>query len=258
MPSQERPVRPLPLWLKGLGSVFAIWHLVAIGLMALEAQSGPWPAPPPMGISHQLGPQFARVLFNAGSEDTQQRSGFRPFHLYLRGLQMTNLVSNEQQPNAVYLSVELRDHAGKTFKTVKLPDDRANLWVRHRQSILVRGLSEDQPLPPPSTEKIPAVGAERTMIEFWEMTEPGVLRISKKPQNQVPANMPVHRPSEAAKILTETYLRHLCREYDAASAELVRHHRMKPMVARWILPGDPPPDEMMEIKSYFGVHRREQ
>jgi hypothetical protein len=70
--------------------------------------------------------------------------------------------------------------------------------------------------------------------------------------------MPVHRPSEAGKILAESYLRHLCREHNAASAELVRHHRNKLMVARWILPGDPPAEEMMEIKSHFGVYRREQ
>jgi hypothetical protein len=108
------------------------------------------------------------------------------------------------------------------------------------------------------TEKIPAEGGAPAQVEFWEMREPGVLRLSKKPANEVPAGQPVHRPSEAGKILAESYMRYLCRENNAASAELIRHHRMRPLPVLWIIPGEPAPDTFTEFKSHFGVYRREE
>jgi hypothetical protein len=212
-------------------------------------------------VGNQIGPAFARSLFDAGTPNAEGRPGFKPFQAYLRGLQMTNnyhFLSNVPASNAVFIEVQLKDANGVTYQTLNFPDEKANFWVRHRQSVLVRGLSEDQPLPPQPIERIAPAGAGPVLVEFWEMAEPGVLRLSHKPANQVPTNQPVHRPSDAGKILAESYLRYLCRTHNAASAELIRHHRAPVMPALWVIPGNPPPDAFTEIKSHFGVYRREQ
>jgi DnaJ-class molecular chaperone len=38
------------------------------------------------------------------------------------------------------------------LQTIKIPEDGANCWVRHRQSLLARALAEDQPVEPPQGE----------------------------------------------------------------------------------------------------------
>ena len=249
MSSHSSP-RPLPLWLKAGASAFAIWHLFAVGLWALAARNGPWPAPPPMGVDHQVGPHFATSISTRVT-----------FPAYLKPLRMTHnyhFASNEPAQNAVYIEVQLKNDTGTVFKTLKFPDDKANFWVRHRQSVLVRGISDDQPLPPQITEKIAPAGQTPTLVEFWEMTEPGNLRLVKRPANEVPTDRPVHHRSEAGKILAESYMRYLCREHNAASAELIRHHRTPLMPGLWFVPSDPPADAFTEIKSHFGEYRREQ
>jgi hypothetical protein len=246
MSDPTTPARPLPLWLKAAGSAFALWHVFAVGLWALAARSGPWPAPPPMGVDQQVGPMFATSIATNVA-----------FPTYLKPLRMTHnyhFASNEPAQNAVFLEVNLKNDAGAVIKTLKFPDDRANFWVRHRQSVLVRGLAEDQPLPPQITEKIAPAGQGPVLVEFWDMTEPGVLRLAKKPSNQVPTDRPVHHPSDAARVLAAAYVRHLCREHQAASAEIIRHHRTPVLPAFWFMPNDPPPDAFAEIKSYFGEY----
>lgn len=250
MSSQSDTPRPLPSWLKFVGSMFAVWHLLAVGMWALSARSGPWPAPPPYGVSEQEGPQFATSI-----------SGHVTFPFYLKPLRMTHnyhFASNEPANNAVFIEVNLKNEMGIVVKTLKFPDDKANFWVRHRQRVLVRGLSEDQPLPPQPTEKIAPAGQVAKPVEFWEMTEPGIFRLSKKPANQVPQDRPVDRPSDAGKVLAESYMRYLCREHNASSAELIRHHRAPIMPYLWFIPGEPPADAFSETKNYFGEYRRDQ
>lgn len=264
MPSTPlKTARPLPGWLKVGGSAFAVWHLLAVALLALEARSGPWPAPPPIGVSQQEGPQFARVLFDANFTVPAAggRREVRPMQEYLRALRMTHnyhFASNEPAQNAVFVEVQLKDDTGTVIKTLKFPDDNANFYVRHRQSVLVRGLAEDQPVQAQGTERIAPKGEMPKLVEYWDSTEPGVLRLVKKFPNQVPQDRPVHRPSDAGKILAESYMRYLCREHGAASASLVRHHRSPVMPVLWFIPGDPPAENFVEIKSYFGEYRREQ
>ena len=90
------------------------------------------------------------------------------------------------------------------------------------------------------------------------MTEPGVLRLVEKPGNEVPTDRPVHRPSDSGKTLAESYMRYLCREHKAASAELIRVHRPPVMPGLWFIDGEPAPDTFTEIKTYYGEYRREQ
>ena len=249
MSSKTNTARPLPLWLKAGGSAFALWHILAVGMLALAHRSGPWPAPPPIGVDHQEGPQFAKVLSNSVT-----------FPTYIQPLRMTNnyhFVSNEPGMNALFIEVHLKNEQGVVFKTLKFPDDKANFWVRHRQNVVVRGLAGDQPVQVPITERLAPAGQSPRLYEFWEMTPQGELKLSKKPGNQVPVDRNPFRPSDGAKVLAESYMRHLCKKHNAASAELVRHHRDPVMPVLWFLPQAPPPETFLEIKSYFGEYRRD-
>src|SRR5262245_40086030 len=126
-----------------------------------------------------------------------------------------HFASNEPAQNAVFLAVNLKNDACIVVKWLRIASCKANFWLRQRQSVLVHGLAEDQPLPPQTTEKIAPAGKGPALVEFWEMTEPGVLRLVKKPSNQVPTDRPVHHPSDAGKVLAAAYVRHLCREHNA-------------------------------------------
>jgi hypothetical protein len=237
--------RPLPIPLMVAGSVFAIVHLLAIGLYVLAAQSGPWPTNFGMA-SDSPGPKFATEV-----------SGRITYPYYLQPLRMTHnyhFNSNRPLPFAAYFEVHLKDEKGNVYQTLKFPDPKANFWVRHRQAILAQGLAEDQPVQL-GTEVIPAPGAAMPMVEIWEPGEGGVLKLVQKPQHLVPRNKPVVRPTEWSKLLAQSYMRYLCNEHQATSAELVRHSR------EVIMPQDlfvPRPDAFNELKSNFGEYRREQ
>jgi hypothetical protein len=243
--SQTNAPRPLPMPLILGGSVFAVGHLLAIGLLALAAPSGPWPMG--AGSSDSPGPQFAGAI----------TSNFTYPH-YLQHLRMTHnyhFNSNRPAPFAAYFEVHLKDDQGTVFKKLKFPDDKANFWVRHRESILAQGLAEDQPVQL-GTEVIAAPGKAAPTIEIWDKDKKdnNVLKLTQKLQNEVPRNPPPVRPSEWSKLLAQSYMRYLCKEYGAHSAELVRHSR------ELIMPQDmfvPRPDGFNELQSHFGEYRRE-
>ena len=241
--------RPLPIWLKFAGSAFAIGHLLAIGLYALAAESGPWPYN--AGNSPSPGPQFATSL----------TWGFG-YPYYLRPLRLTNdyhFVSNRPAEFAVYFQVHLKNQLGEV-RTLKFPDEKANFWVRHRQEILAQHLVPDQRLPPRGNRRLPGLGQEVPTVEVWVRDGEATLRLKQVDENDESLrNAEVDHPTEKAKALVRSYLRYLSREHKADSAELVRHSR--PMV----LPMDtmphmfmPRPAELFqELKSHFGEYRRE-
>jgi hypothetical protein len=226
-----------------VGSVFAVAHLLAVGLFALAAQSGPWPTN--FGASESPGPAFAGEI-----------STKITYPYYLQPLRMTHnyhFGSNRPPQFAAYFEVQLKDERGMVFKTLTFPDEKANFWVRHRQSILAQGLAEDQPVQLGS--EVLGKGGEIPVIEIWEMGEGQTLHLVKKQKNLVPRDRPVVRPSEWSKLLAQSYMRHLCKEYQADSAELIRHSR------ELVMPMDmfvPRPDALNELKSNFGEYRREQ
>jgi hypothetical protein len=226
------------------GSVFAVGHLLAIGMLALAAPSGPWPTN--FGTSDSPGPQFAAAV----------TSNITYPH-YLQHLRMTHnyhFNSNRPAQFAAYFEVQLKNDQGDVVKTLKFPDDKANFWVRHRESILAQGLAEDQPVQL-GTEVIAAPGKAAPTIEIWEDDKGGVLRLTHKPQHMIARDRPVVKPSEWSKVLAQSYMRYLCKEHGAHSAELVRHSR------ELIMPMDmfvPRPDVFKELKSHFGEYRREK
>jgi hypothetical protein len=239
----------VPAWLKAVGSLVALGHLLAIAIYALAARSGPWPAPMPPFVDTQVGPQFARSI-----------SGV-VYPAYLKPLHLTldyHFASNRTGMNTVSFEVRLKNEQGEVFDTLKFPDDKANFWVRHRQSILARGLGDDQPVQTAGPIKIAPVGKNAATIEIWKIKQPGELVLTEVDKN-APQENNAMRPSDLSKELAQSYVRYLCREHKAASAELIRHHRDPLMPFFWFMPAPnmPPPESFLTTKSHFGEFRRE-
>jgi hypothetical protein len=203
----------VPTWLIWLGSLAIVFHLGAVSVNALAAPSGPWPGGD--------GDQIVRpplIFFKAD----------RLVADYLQPIRMTtnyHLLANRVPGNpGVTLEFRLKDEEGKEIGTVKLPDENANAWVRHRQSLLTTVFGEDQRLAPPQSEIIAAPGREVPNVQFWEM-EKGQLRLKTVSINQIPRDHPVSGPNDFTFLCARSYARYLCRTYGAAKVEIVRHHQ---------------------------------
>ena len=234
--------------MKIAGSIVALGHLGAVALLALAAQNGPWPAPAPIYRDMMVGPKFA-------TEPTANLT----YPAYLKPLHMTHnyhFASNDASGPDIQFEVRLKDDLGVVFETLKFPDEKAHYWTRHRQSLLARGLGNDQPVQPPGTERVPAKGMKLEEVEVWDMTESGVLRLKMIPKGLVPSDRTVVRPSDLAKELAQSYMRYLCRKHNAASAELIRYHRDAIPPVFWFIPGEPPAEMFIVTKSHFGEFRR--
>jgi hypothetical protein len=238
--------RPLPGWMRVAGSIAVCLHLLAIVALALGAPSGPWTTP--MGPSTSPGPQFVKPVTDVAMPN------------YLEPLRMTHnyhFVSNNVALPGVYFEVHLRDEQGQRIKTVKVPDDKANPWARHRQVLLTRGLADDQPVEPPGQEAIPAPKQQAQMITIWEPAEKQ-MTLKRVPMHLIPRDRPVLSPSEWSLVLAQSYMRHLCREHRAASAELVRHSRDVIWPSYLFFEEGPPPGAFEELICNFGEYRRDQ
>jgi hypothetical protein len=166
--------------------------------------------------------------------------------------------SNKTPSNAAYFEVELKDSFGTVTKTLKFPDEKANFWVRHRQEQLALWLAADEPLQPRGSVKIAAPKQKAETVEFWEMAAPGTLRLKSVPEHLAPRDPAFMRPTERAKMLAASYLRYLCREYGAASGELVRCSRETIMPIVLFMPNPPTEESLMTLKSHFGEYHREK
>src|SRR5262245_50091899 len=205
------PTLPRPVVL--LGSLVVAGHLFVVFCVALAAPSGPWPMQ--MGNSNALGPQFARSVDESIGPN------------YLSAIKMTynyHSPTNRPEMPAVYLEVRLKDKNGQTIKTVRIPDENANYWVRHREQLLARALGEDEVVEPGS-EIIPAPGQKVPTVEYWENVNPHSLKLREVPQHLIPRDRMVWKPSALARVLARSYVRYLCSVHDAASGELIRFHK---------------------------------
>jgi hypothetical protein len=242
MPRPRPDASPdLPPWLTALGSAAVAFHLAAVALLALAAPSGPWPTA--FGASTTAGPQFARSVSAVTT----------PY--YLGPLKLTHnyhFAGNRPAATAVYVEARLKDAEGRPVRTVRLPDEGANFWVRHREALLAQWLTDDQPVQPRMGEAIPAPNQAVPTVSIWDGGGPGrALSLRAVPEHLVPRERPVYRPSDWSLLLARSYARHLCRRHGAASAELVRHTREPILPAVLFLP-EPPSDAFDELISNFG------
>lgn len=200
-----------------VGSVAIVSHLAAVALGALAAPSGPWGSP--QGFGPAPPPQFAY-------------SGKELANWYLWSLNMTHnyhFATNRPMAPGVYLEARLMDEEGNVRATVKLPDDQANPWVRHRQKLLAQWLGEDQSIDPPRTEVVPAPFQDAPTVRLWRMDRDqltiqtvDVNELLRNRQNLPPMLM---GPSELSLLAARSYGRHLCRTHGAAKVEIIRHHQ---------------------------------
>src|SRR5262249_50912784 len=149
----------IPRWLIVLGSVAIGGHLLAVAAGALAAPSGPW-FMPPVGADVAPPPPFAQAISDVTTPN------------YLRHLHLAHtyrVASILPEKAGVYFEVKLKDETGALVKTVKVPDDRANFWVRHRQDLLARGLIPDLPVMPRPGEAVAAPGQEVRTVSIWDM-----------------------------------------------------------------------------------------
>jgi hypothetical protein len=162
-----------------------------------------------------------------------------------------HFASNRPGPPGVSFEVQLRDGAGRPLGTIRIPDQSANFWVRHRQGLLAQALADDRPVRPGGSEVLAAPGQPGPVVWVWVPAGDEMLRLRPVPEHLVPRDRPVFRPSEWSLLLARSYVRHLCRLYGAATGELVRHTREP--VPPAVLSGDEPPaDAFVELLSNFG------
>jgi hypothetical protein len=248
-PSESRIA--LPRWLIVAGSVAIVVHLFALGALVLAAPSGPWWVPPPVGVSDALPPTFAA----AANEVTEPN--------YLSHVRLTHnyhFRSNRMTWPGVELEARLKFKDGQV-KTLKFPDKDANPWVRHRQLLLIRGLTDDRPVMLDPTRGVAVVrgDAKKRIIQYWEapQTPPEgnyqSIFLKTEAEDLIPRRPgEVMRPSEWALLLAHSFARYLCREYGAESAELIRY--TQEAIHPVVLFGDrePPPDAFPILKANFG------
>lgn len=241
MPNSTDTSRSLASWQVVLGSVAIAGHLLAVAAMVLAAPSGPWPSAG--GSTLSTPPQFAYSLNN-----------FIPAE-YLKSVGMTNnyhFLRNRPALPDVSFEVRLKDESGNDLGTVLFPDVNSNFWVRHRQSLLARGLADDQPVEPPQGEMIPAPNRSAATAQIWEIAENRGLELRRVPEHLIPRDRPVFRPSERSLLSARSYARYLCRQHGAAKAELIRHTYEPITPAVMFMSGQPPAAAINELISNFG------
>jgi hypothetical protein len=232
---------PAPRWLLAAGSLLIVFHLGSVLVNALAAPSGPWPAME--GAEMAMPPQLFALA---------QEKAALP---YLRLLQLTHnfhfRTNRGGQPEA-FLELALEDEAGEVMQTVRFPDPKAPAVVRRRQASLTRWLTDDQPVPPGSTEKIPAPGERIPEIAIWEPVEdaPRKLTLARVPENEVRRDRQAFRPTEWSLIVVRAITRNVCREHGAARAEVVRHSR-EAIPVRVLFEREAPP-ENEDLQSSYG------
>jgi hypothetical protein len=217
--SVSPPVRsagPLPVWLMVLGSVLVVGHLAAVMILVLAAPSGPWPGG--MGGTTLVPPPAFAGFVN--------EAVVNPF--YLRPLKMTHnyhFMTNRPAVEGVFFEVRLKDDKGEVFKTVTIPDQKANFWLRHRQQLLASALAPDQPLEQRRGDTIYPPGTEIPKMSYWVFKNDRLI-LTTVSELDVPRDNPqLMRPSTWSLLLVRSYVRYLCRQHGAVSGEMIRHTR---------------------------------
>jgi hypothetical protein len=244
--SPNAPPRALPRWVKLLASAAVAFHLTAVLALALSAPSGPWLTA--VGPSPALGPQFAAVVSSVTTDH------------YLKHLRMTHnyhFATDHPEIVGIYFEARLKDAKGEPIRTVRFPEASANPWLRHREFVLAMGLANDQPIQARPGEVIAAPKQKVNQVTYWDNTKGPVLRLETVPEHLLPRDRQISRPSEWALLVARSYSRYLCRQYGAASVEIVRHSR-EPVRPELMFMEQPPVSAFTTLVSNFGEVRREE
>ncbi len=242
--------RPLPSWLVAAGSLAIIFHLSAVVLVALDAPSGPWPTD--FGASPAFAPKFAEKLSG---------QGINQYYLQPLGMWHTyHYETSRPEVFGVYFEVKLKDENGQEIKTFKFPQDNVNRWVRHRQLLLAQGLAGDQPLPQRGGERVVGAGKKAPTLSYWKADSKSPeqpRRLVTEPEHLVPRDPDLQQPSKWSLLLSQAYMRYLCRQYGASNAELVRYSR-PPVRPEFMFLEQEPPGFFQPLIANFGEYRREK
>jgi hypothetical protein len=235
----------LPRWLIIAASVAILFHLTALGVRVLAANSGPWPS---MEGGGRMGPpQFAYQLY-------QSLPGG-----YLQLAQLTHnyhFDSDRPSQTGIYLEARLKDKDGNEIAKLTFPDANANSWMRHRQRLLVDKLGNDEPVIPPMTERVAAPGQPTEKVTIWDEYENGKARLKTVDLNSlIGSTRPNMRPSDVAMLYARAYARYLCRTHGAASAEIIRHYQ-NPIPPVVLYDDSIPSGAFDEATSNFGEFKR--
>jgi len=203
----------IPRWLIWVGSVAVLFHLGAVGVNALAAQSGPWP--------DNDGRMLMPPLLAFKANESFAADYLKPMRMNLTYHVHANRPTGTP---GVYLEFRVKDQDGNEINRLNLPEDSANAWVRHRQSLLAVIFGQDQVIAPPQSELIAAPGQEVPKVQYWDMDK-GLLKLKTIDINQIPRDHPVSGPDDFTFLLARSYARFLCRTYGAAKVEIIRHHQ---------------------------------
>jgi hypothetical protein len=239
------PVRPLPLALVIGASAFVAVHLFAVVILVLSATSGPWVSP--FGPSTSPGPEFAGRIAGVTTQ------------YYLQPLQMTHnyhFPGNRPDVSGIFFEVRLKDAHGRDMELLRYPSPRDHFWLRQRHNQLAQQLGNDEPIEAQRTEQIAGPGKKSPTVKIWEGQGPNKVVLKEVASHLVPKNQPVSRPREWSLILARSYMRHLCLEKGAATAELTRHSR-QPVMPFLLLMEEAPPGTYDTLVSTYEVYRNE-
>jgi hypothetical protein len=215
-------------------------HLLAVTVAVVAAPSGPWPAPE--GASLATPPQFAYSMHRDVTAS------------YVQALKLqhnAHFAGNRPGVPGAWFEARLKDDKGREIATVRVPDPAANAWLYHQQACLAGRLADDEPVPPPQSEVIAAPNQEVPTVGIWDIAGNRKLKLARVPIHLVPRDRPVFRPSEYSLVLARSYARHLCRVYDAATAEIIRHTQ-DPLPPAVLAADGPPEAAFGELVSNFG------
>lgn len=244
---------PLPRSVLVVGSLAIAAHLFAVGVGALRARSGPWPImDQTVMISRIPPPQFAESCYALGVPWTNRMLSLGRYLWLLHMTDDYHFRSNEPGSPEVRMEVRLKDEKGQEIARLTYPDPSANRWVRHRQALVANWLMGDEPAMPPPTETVAAPQQAARQVQIWEADDPQGRRmhLRRVPEHLIPRDRPVSRPPDSMMIFVRSYARQLCRKHEAASAEIIRHHRDP--IGAVVLYMELPSENFEPVRSNFG------
>jgi hypothetical protein len=236
-----RPAAAVPRWLVWVGSLLILFHLTALLAASLSVQSGPWPV---MGGSFAMAtpPQFAYSVNNVTMPS------------YLRWVKLTSsfrFPTNRPGVPEAYFEARLKNDKGEEIETLQVPDPKANRWVRYRQGLLARALTDDQPFMSSQAERVARPHGDAPTVLTWDGQEPRKLVLKRKPEHLIERNQVVFCPSDWNLVLVKSYQRYLCRTYGASTAEIIRHSK-DPIPPAVLFMDDFMPGAFEELTSNYG------